>query len=415
MRFLTHADTINAGPARAHATAAWAAAIMGGTLPISTAGDNLMLALVVLAWIFCGDWRGKWQRVAANPPSLAALAFVALAALGTFWGLGSGAARLHYFGKYADLALVALLVSLPLTTGEKRRALAGFALSMGITLLLSYGLKLGLIPLAWLPEGRTPDNPTIFKLHITHGMFMALASLLYLVYAQEASDRRWRLLWSAAALLAAANVLMTQGRTGHLALLAIAGYLGFRRFRSRFTALAVIAALLALGAVSLFPESAALSRLQTGIQEIRDWQPGQPDLASSMGTRMQYYATTLEIIADHPLAGVGTGGFANAYQDKTVGTQIPPSNNPHNQYLLALAQFGPVGLIVLLAIFVVAWRTARRLPPSEALLAKGFLIAFAIGNAFNSFLLDHAEALMFAWMLGVLYSGLRRPDQMRTT
>ncbi|MBN9423881.1 MAG: O-antigen ligase family protein [Candidatus Accumulibacter sp.] len=412
---MTHADTINARPARAHATAAWAAAIMGGTLPISTAGDNLMLALVVLAWIFCGDWRGKWQRVAANPPSLAALAFVALAALGTFWGLGSGAARLHYFGKYADLALVALLVSLPLTTGEKRRALAGFALSMGITLLLSYGLKLGLIPLAWLPEGRTPDNPTIFKLHITHGMFMALASLLYLVYAQEASDRRWRLLWSAAALLAAANVLMTQGRTGHLALLAIAGYLGFRRFRSRFTALAVIAALLALGAVSLFPESAALSRLQTGIQEIRDWQPGQPDLASSMGTRMQYYATTLEIIADHPLAGVGTGGFANAYQDKTVGTQIPPSNNPHNQYLLALAQFGPVGLIVLLAIFVVAWRTARRLPPSEALLAKGFLIAFAIGNAFNSFLLDHAEALMFAWMLGVLYSGLRRPDQMRTT
>jgi len=412
---LTYANTINARPNRARATTGWAAAIMGFTLPISTASDNFMLALVVLAWIFCGDWRGKWQRVAANPPALAALAFVALAALGTTWGLGSGAARLHYFGKYADLALVALLVSLPLAAGEKRRALAGFALSMGITLLLSYGLKLGLIPLAWLPEGRTPDNPTIFKLHITHGMFMALASLLYLVYALEASDRRWRLLWSAAALLAAANVLMTQGRTGHLALLAVACYLGFRRFRGRFTALTAITALLALGTASLFPESTVVSRLQIGIHEIRDWQPDQPDVASSMGTRMQYYATTLKIIADHPLAGVGTGGFASAYQDKTVGTQIPPSNNPHNQYLLALAQFGPLGLIALFAIFVVAWRSAHRLPPDEAILARGFLIAFAVGNGFNSFLLDHAEALMFAWMLGVLYSGLPRPDQTRTT
>jgi len=335
---LTYADTINARPNRARATTGWAAAIMGFTLPISTASDNLMLALVVLAWIFCGDWRGKWQRVAANPPALAALAFVALAALGTAWGLGSGAARLHYFGKYADLVLVALLVSLPLATHEKRRALSGFALAMGITLLLSYGLKLGLIPLTWLPEGRAPDNPTIFKLHITHGMFMALAGLLYLVYALEASERRWRLLWGAAALLAAANVLITQGRTGHLALLAVACYLGFRRFRGRFTALTAITALLALGTASLFPESTVVSRLQIGIHEIRDWQPDQPDVASSMGTRMQYYATTLKIIADHPLAGVGTGGFASAYLDKTVGTQIPPSNNPHNQYLLVLAQ-----------------------------------------------------------------------------
>jgi len=223
----------------------------------------------------------------------------------------------------------------------------------------------------------------------------------------------WDLRVGAAALLAAANVLITQGRTGHLALLAVACYLGFRLFRGRFTALAIITALLALGTASLFPESTVVSRLQIGIHEIRDWQPGQPDVASSMGTRMQYYATTLKIIADHPLAGVGTGGFASAYLDKTVGTQIPPSNNPHNQYLLVLAQFGPLGLIILLAIFIVAWRSARRLPPGETILARGFLIAFAVGNGFNSFLLDHAEALMFAWMLGVLYSGLPRPGQRR--
>ena len=53
-------------------------------------------------------------------------------------------------------------------------------------------------------------------------------------------------------------------------------------------------------------------------------------------------------------------------------------------------------------MFILAWRRGRLLDPGERLLLRGFLVAFAVGNLFNSFLFDHAEALFFAWFTGLL-------------
>ena len=44
----------------------------------------------------------------------------------------------------------------------------------------------------------------------------------------------------------------------------------------------------------------------------------------------------------------------------------------------------------------------------EALALAGIMvIAMAVGCLFNSFLLDHTEALFYAWLSGLLYAGLR--------
>ena len=41
----------------------------------------------------------------------------------------------------------------------------------------------------------------------------------------------------------------------------------------------------------------------------------EPQVATDDGVagRLEYYHHTVEIIQDHPLIGVGTGGFAQAY------------------------------------------------------------------------------------------------------
>ena len=132
-----------------------------------------------------------------------------------------------------------------------------------------------------------------------------------------------------------------------------------------------------------------------------------------MGLRMQYAATSVRIIAEHPLIGVGTGGFEHAYGQQIAGTAAQASNNPHNQYLLTAAQLGVPGLILLLGIFVTLWQTTRRLPLAEQMLARGLVLAYAVGNLFNSFLLDHAEKLFFAWAIGLLFSGLTASEKCR--
>lgn len=397
--------TLTPADSRATRTSQAATILLGLSLPISGAIDNLLLFVVLFGWLLCGNWPVKWANLRASPLSRVLLAFLILAALGTAWGYGNTAERLRYFGKYTVLLLPLALIALPLSGEQKWRAAAAFGLGVLLTLALSYLMRAGVDLPDWLSKNNDASNPVVFKLQITHSFFVALGAFLFFVGALFSRDRRWRWGLGLAAGLAVVNLFIVQGRTGQLVLLVLAGYLFIHRFRWRgvIVAGAVIAA--AGVVISQLPGVPVMARYSDGIREVQNWQYGNND-QSSMGLRMQYAATSLRIIAEHPLTGVGTGGFAHAYDQQIAGTAAQPSNNPHNQYLLTTAQLGVPGLILLLAMFVILWRTARRLPPAEQLLARGLVLAYLVGNLFNSFLLDHTEKLLFAWAIGLLYSGL---------
>ncbi|MGZ5152941.1 MAG: hypothetical protein ACXWI6_22985, partial [Burkholderiales bacterium] len=66
------------------------------------------------------------------------------------------------------------------------------------------------------------------------------------------------------------------------------------------------------------------------------------------------------------------------------------------------------GLALLVALFWVTWRTAGRLPDRDhAVIARALVITFAVASLASSTLNDHTESLLFIWMSGVLFAGLR--------
>lgn len=380
--------------------------LLGLSLPISTAVDNLLLFVILIAWLLLGDWQKKWSNLSASLLSWVLLAFLLLVVLGTTWGYGNAAERLRYVSKYAVLLLPVALIALPLADAQKRSAAAAFGLGVLLTLVFSYAIWAGVDLPDWLSKNNDANNPVAFKLHITHSFFVALGAFMFFVGALYARNRRWRWGLGFAAVLAVVNLLMVQGRTGQLVLLVLTGYLFLQRFRWRGV---IVAGAVIAGAgivVSQLPGVPVWARYSEGIKEIQNWQYGNKD-QSSMGLRMQYAATSLRIIAEHPLTGVGTGGFEHAYGQQIAGTAAQVSNNPHNQYLLTATQLGLPGLTLLLALFVVLWRSARWLPVAEQLLARGLVLAYLVGNLFNSFMLDHSEKLFFAWAMGLLFSGLQ--------
>ena len=128
---------------------------------------------------------------------------------------------------------------------------------------------------------------------------------------------------------------------------------------------------------------------------------------TSVGLRLEFYRTSLNLIAEHPFIGTGTGSFAKVYADKVAGTRLTHATNPHNEYLNIAIQLGLVGELALLGLFFCVWRFADRLPTArERDLARGLVITFATGCLFNSLLMDHVEGLWFAWATGLLYAGL---------
>jgi O-antigen ligase len=384
----------------------YAAIALGASIPISTALDNVLFMLIVIAWLGSGGMREKLAAIRDNPAALATLAFLGLLLLGMAWGPGSAREGWFYVNKHKDLVLVATLGAFILGERDKRLALDAFLAAMAITLILSYAIWLGLLPID-TPPNRYKGNPTVFKLHITQGVLMALTAFLAADRALRAAQQEWRIAYAALAALAACNVFMLQGRIGYLICGVLWLYLCAAHWRWRGVAVALVVGVLAFGAAYV-AEAPLIGRTNLAAAELRDWDAGRAGPESSTGLRMNYYKTTAAIIRDHPLLGVGTGGFLIAYREKIRGTDLPEANNPHNQYLLTAAQLGAIGLLALVAMFAVMWWQAGRLEPPARVAARALVLTIALGCLLNSFLIDHTEGMLFAWMAGVLLAAPRR-------
>ena len=391
-------------PAVLTRSAQWAAVAIGFSVPISVALDNVLLAVVAACWLAGGAWRETWRCARDNKVALAALALFALLLLGSLYGeRGPGGAG-SYLVKYIDLLFIPVFAVLLREPGPRRRAVYALAASLLLVLAISYLIAAGM-PAA-KPLLGSPGNPVAFKHYLTHGILMAFAAFLFAELALAAATRAPRLWWGAASLAALVNVLfMTQGRTGYVLTAVLALYFGYARGRWRGLAIA------AVGMAAVF---ALLSQLPGSFQARLGLDAGQASSEAadaarvSSAQRLQMYHTSLEIIREHPILGIGTGAFPKAYAERGGGNLLPDLRNPHNEYLLFTVQLGLPGLAALLCLFWLHWRLAPRLAtPLECHLARGLVLAIAAGCLFNSLLLDHTEGLLYAWLTGVLFAGLQ--------
>jgi O-antigen ligase/tetratricopeptide (TPR) repeat protein len=70
---------------------------------------------------------------------------------------------------------------------------------------------------------------------------------------------------------------------------------------------------------------------------------------NSMLVRWQYWTSAAEMIADHPLTGVGGGNFSIFYPAYKFPAASETVQDPHSWPLSLLAQYGPPGLLAILA------------------------------------------------------------------
>ncbi|MEX0958135.1 MAG: O-antigen ligase family protein [Burkholderiales bacterium] len=374
---------------------------MGVSIPVSVALDSVLLGFALLLWLASGP---RWEEIARlrqNPMAVAAVGLFLLCALGLLYGEDATENGLMYLKKYMDLAFVPLFMLLFRDAWARRAGIRAFEIAMLVTLVVSYLLAMGMLPWREPFTANLVSGATAFKFQIAHGTFMAFAAYLFAERARVAASSTARVLWSVACGLAIVNVLfLVTGRTGYLVLFALALLFWWQLFGIR--GLAVAAAALAVTvAIALAGSNSFSERVGLAAHEARTWEYGQ-SVDTSIGARLNFYATSVRIIREHPVFGVGLGGFQAAFREQVAGTRIVPTYNPHNQYLLFGAQLGLVGLAVFLWLLWTLWRSSGRIEGGiERLAAQGLFATAVIGSAVNSFLLDHTEGLFFAWLAGL--------------
>lgn len=389
--------------------ARWSVIALGFSIPISVAFDNTLLVLILAGWLAGGMYRHKLLIILNNPVSLSALALFVLLLAGTLYGAREAGDAAHYLGKYTDLLFIPVFLFLFRDAATRRNALYALAASLALVLALSYLIKAGIVPTNPFAISGVDNNygPVVFKLHLTHNILMAFAAFLFTWLALTAASSGIKWSWATLAILAVINVtMMVKGGTGYLLLCGLALLLGF--IRNRWRGLGIVAAgMVALAAALTVVPGPFQERISVIIKQTQEWKPDRP-AQDSAGFRLEFYRNTLAIIADHPIIGVGTGGFPQAYADKVRGTGKTETRNPHNEFLHITVQVGIAGLATLLWLFWLQWRLAARLgSPLECHLARGLVLTMVIGCMLNSMLLDHTEGLFYAWLTGLLYAGLK--------
>lgn len=393
---------------------------IGFSIPISTALDNLLLALILVTGLtVCG--REALKISYRNPVAQAAMLLFGILLIAAFFGETPPGAAFGTLGKYIDLAMIPLFMAVMRQNRNRESALDGFLLAMLVTLMLSYLVGFGVLKAQhWMWSLSDADNPAIFRHYLTQNTFMALAVFFALLRMREAGDALKRFFWGGFALLGIINVcFMMLGRTGYVILLVLVSWVAWVTLTRYLNAKGkpvgwrhAVAIMLLIGVTTsgAYTFSSRLhARADLVISELSAWKPGVRS-DTSVGDRLEFYYNSLQIIRQHLAGGVGTGGFHSAYEKQIAGKDLWLVSNPHNEYLLITVQTGLLGLVLLLHLFYKQWRCAPLLDsPFKQDAAKGLVLAMMTDCLFNSPLLDHAPGLLFALLSATFFANLE-PD-----
>ena len=398
--------TWSAVQTQSRSVAGWAAVLLGFSLPISTSLDGVLLVVTVVAWTISGAFNELPKIVRDNRLALLLPGVFVLIAFGIVHGPAPFGERVRSLWKYDDFLLPLVLIPLFLDSHVRERGLWAFGLAMGLTLVISLGLAAGWIPKSSLFHG-AQANAMVFKQQITHNILMAFAALLFAEVGRRTSVPWQRYGLAVLAIGAVIDVFMlVQGRTGQLVLCALIILWSIRSFGLRGLAVGATAVTILI-VLSYAASPVFQKRVEKTMKELEKAQVETVAPAgSSVGLRVEWYRRTTQLIAAHPVTGVGTGSFALAYAELASEPMAVKPAHPHNQYLLTVAELGAVGAVLLPGLFGILWWKFRSADAHlYAVLGQGAVIALAIGCIFNSSLIDHTEGLFWGWMVSAALAG----------
>ncbi|MEQ1794650.1 MAG: O-antigen ligase family protein [Nitrospira sp.] len=282
----------------------------------------------------------------------------------------------------------------------KERFLLVFLLGTAVAVVGSFIAAAG-----WVTLWRAPHE--LLRNAGTQGMAFACAGLVcaWMTLEKQSPLGLATWIWPVLGMLYLVNVIfITDARSGY-ALLGLGLFILLCWKASwRYRVLIMVGLLVAGGlAFTLSP------RMQSKMTAAVTQWTGESESAqlTSFGSRRVFYQNSVELLQEHWLMGVGTGGFVRAYGDHVAKKyeasdwRAVPTTDPHNQYLAVWIQQGVGGLALFLA-WIAAIVRERESSRVYHRLAVAILAGWCVTSLFSSHFRTFAEGHLLATFLGVL-------------
>lgn len=377
--------------------------ILGFLLPITVAGANLIIGVIIILWLISGNYKVKFNEIINNRFLVASIIFFAIHVFGLIWSndLNWGleiVRKMWYF--FLLLPILCSIVSYE----NIDRYIASFLYAILISVLLSYLVFFGVIDEF---KNATQTNPTPFTSHISYNPMLAFG--IYLLTRRFLFNKNHTRIkfffYFLLILLMSINMFITGGRSGQIMYFSIVFVLFFQFYKTNIVK-AILLSILSVS--SIFYTAYELNsnfqtKVDSSIESIMNYSENKH---TSTGLRITFAINSLEMIKPNFLLGVGTGDFPSEYKkinDKN-SPNLVETTNPHNMYILILAQHGLIGLVSFLSIFYFQFKYAF-ISSSKLYRDIGFTLPFLylIIMFGESYLLGHFTTLMYIFFSSFLY------------
>jgi O-antigen ligase len=388
--------------------AAWATTVdvfvilIAVSLPWSTSLVAIFAAAFLVAMAPFLDFRDL-ARSLQRPICVLPLALFALAAVGTLWSDAPWATRLHAVGPTVKLLMLPVLFYHFERSERGMWVLIAFLASC--TLMVAMSWIVALDPSLSLKPIADAERGIFVKNYIDQSQeFTLCAVALAYPIINLLRTRRFLLaaLLIAIAIGFAANMaFVIVSRT---ALVTVPIMLAvFALLHLRWRSIVII-----LCATAIFAGAAWLTSPQlrwTAETFVRDYRLyKERNVATSIGSRLEFWKKSLQFIAEAPVFGHGTGSTRGLFEQAATGPKALAGgqvvSNPHNQTLNVAVQWGLIGIVVLYAM----WWMHLRLFRGEGLVAWiGLLVVLQniSTSLFNSHIFDFHEGWMYVLGVGI--------------
>lgn len=360
----------------------------------TTAGSLVLSILLCFFWFISGQFKNTTLICKTTPATTIALLLFLLLFVSISYSLAPYKAAFSTLAKYRELLFP--LVLIPFFSGSKQyqKAELFLIISLIATLLFSYATFFHLLPF------KLADH--FLKSRITHSIFIGFLGFIALHKIHHSFNRTH---WVIILILSIFNLfVICDGRTGQLSFLLMCGLFFLQSFNLRIAVIAATVIIISFSILFIFTPLG--ERFIEGINESIGFYQHDPSTDStSMGIRLHFWQSAINMIQHNPWLGSGVGGVPFLFSE-LFPEQTQAMSNPHNEYLLLGTQLGLPGLLLFIFLIYSLFKQSLELPQVQAWLFQGLLLSLCISCLFNSSILDNTEGHWYMTLIAVYSSQL---------
>lgn len=358
---------------------------LGATSPVVITG----IAAIAL-WFFSGKFLKQKDSWLKQQWTIPVILFMLLPWLGLLW-TNDVRLGIDFAGKSYYWVLSFVIASIVIKNDSRKLFLDCFLAGLFLFCIASI-LDISFVP-QWLP---TIDSPK----STTQSLLLVFGMLVLSYYFKASENNKKKILFISLIVLFLFTLSIGQGRSGYLAFILLSPIIAYNLLgRKSYLILAVIT----FSALFLLSSPTVKSRIALAINDVKAYQAGNPN--TSIGLRLDMWHGAVRIFLENPLIGTGTGGYANAmikHHHPNILPHFKMPAHPHNSFLFMAANYGMLGIISIIWLFVAYFKKgwlAKNSLAGFAVLSYGLVLL--IGSLTSSQIISLATAKMFALLTGI--------------